>query len=66
MRLRSKKKFASYYINGFIVDSFIGEDGVEYLRLLQRRVDHGFGKPRWETPLMRVPPNAIKLRELPP
>lgn len=63
VKLRDIKKVASYLIDGTQYDSFLGEDGTEYIRLMQRYVDHGFKRARWETPYIRVPSRAIKLRE---
>ena len=65
VELRTREKLNSYLINGVQYDSFTGKDGVEYIRLMQRYVDHGFKRARWETPYIRVPIHAIKIREVP-
>jgi len=63
VQLKSKAKHASYLINGFVYHSFLGIDEKEYLRLPQRYVDHGFKRGRWETPYIRVPSIAVRLRD---
>lgn len=63
MKFSNPKKHASYFYNGMILDSFMSDAGFEYIRLPQKRIDYGFGKPRWETPYIEVPYNAIKLRD---
>lgn len=63
VQLKSKTPYATYLVAGFEYHSFMGVDGVEYIRLPQRYVDHGFQRARWETPYIRVPGHALKIRK---